>query len=579
MGFLALALGGNVSATEDGVSFFADVRKAYSERASYSDVGQIEITEEIDGIEESRVHFFETATTRDAGMVWRALMESDRGFEERVVWLAGDSVMVYDGGLWQAKPVRSIAKGIEDILGAKVGQALVVPSLLELGVGSEALDALAMSASLGEPEPCFDDRECRLVSAPLPEGGEIRLRVETGTFWIHDVEVIAHDPAPTSDAARTAPGAATGPKTTTVRVSHSEAAFEDTEIENRAAFSPPTATREVTEWEPGETAAPEAVDPQRGFYDVITIDVFTVVARIVTDSGHPLLDLEPSDLIATIGGQELPVTALDWYGVTREPDAEPVPGEREIEPLPMPAKPRDQPGAEGRLVVIFLQNDFEPTRVKGMMKLFPGLRELVDGLDPADRVAVLSYFGHLKLWQDFTTDRAAVKASLERAFYPGAKPDAAIPSPGVSLLDYFDEEGARDVASSVEALHFTSDALAPIPGEKDVVFFGYGLEGGDVRPMLRALQAARATTFVIDTTQADFHTLGGGLMTMAQATGGTYESSYNFADQALHKIERTVTGHYVITIDRSEMPDVRGALRIRLRDKKGTVLMAPSELR
>ena len=96
--------------------------------------------------------------------------------------------------------------------------------------------------------------------------------------------------------------------------------------------------------------------------------------------------------------------------------------------------------------------------------------------------------------------------------------------------------------------------------------------------MLRALQSARVTTFIVDTSQADFHTLGAGLQTMAQATGGTYASSFHFATQELHKIERTIAGHYVITIDRSALPDARGRLEIRLRDKKGNILMTPREL-
>lgn len=66
---------------------------------------------------------------------------------------------------------------------------------------------------------------------------------------------------------------------------------------------------------------------------------------------------------------------------------------------------------------------------------------------------------------------------------------------------------------------------------------------------------------------------------MAQATGGTYESSFHFASQALHKIERTIAGHYVITIDRSAILEAQGRLEIRLRDKKGRILMTPKELR
>jgi len=463
--------------------------------------------------------------------------------------------------------VLSIAEGIEDVLGPGVGQALVVPTLLERGVGSAALDALATNSTLGEPESCFGDRQCRLLSAPLAAGGPIRLTVETGTFWIREIEVVLPGADPASGIVANPPEVAREPKTTTIRVSHSLGAF-DRRLETRVAFSPPAATLEVREWE----------RPETGFFDEITVNIFTVVARIVTHAGYPLANLEPDDLIATVGGQELPVTAVDWYEPTVEVGDRPDtagPATELLEALAGGAQAESEsgPAPDGRLIVIFLQNDFEPLRVPGQMRLYPGLRRLVDNLGPSDRVAVLSFFGHLKLWQDFTSDREAVKASLERAFYPGARPDRVAPSRGISLVDYFDQDAARKVANSVAALHFIADALAPIPGEKNIIFFGFGLEGGRPVPMIEALQAARATTFVIGTCCLHI-----GLRALAEATGGTYEKSFPFWNQALHKLERTMTGHYVITIDRSEMPELRGRLRIRLRDRKGKILMVPSEL-
>jgi hypothetical protein len=316
------------------------------------------------------------------------------------------------------------------------------------------------------------------------------------------------------------------------------------------------------------------------FYDVITVDVFTVVARIIDSSGKPLPGIGPGDLIATVGGRELPVAAVDWHGTplderdTREagrsrtgaPPGRPLPGAL------------DRIEAEGRRVVIFLQNDFEPTRVAGQTKLLPPLRRLVDNLGPKDRVAVLSFYAHLKLWQDFTTDKAAVKASLHRAFFPGARPGKVEPSESPSLLDTFDAAEARDVSNPIGALRYTAEALAPLPGEKDIIFFGYGLDGAGLESMLHALQSAHATTFIVDTTQAEWHTLGITLETTARATGGTYGTSEDFAQLALARIGRLLAGHYVVTIDRSDAAEARGRLELRLRDGPGTILIAPTRV-
>ena len=108
----------------------------------------------------------------------------------------------------------------------------------------------------------------------------IRLTVETGTFWVHDVEVVV-------------PGQL---GTTTVRVSHSESSLDDAnpaDRERRASFSPPPSTREVSDWNVGEgdVTDPPTFDPTDldvGFFDFITVDVLTVVARIVDVSAKPI---------------------------------------------------------------------------------------------------------------------------------------------------------------------------------------------------------------------------------------------------------------------------------------------------
>src|SRR4029079_2025937 len=83
------------------------------------------------------------------------------------------------------------------------------------------------------------------------------------------------------------------------------------------------------------------------------------------------------------------------------------------DPAPMPRT--DTPRSAGQLLVFFVQADLNPTRISGQLRLRPYTRELLDRLAPEDRVAVVSYDSHLKLWLDFTRDRDAVYAALDRA--------------------------------------------------------------------------------------------------------------------------------------------------------------------
>ena len=46
------------------------------------------------------------------------------------------------------------------------GAGMLVPTLLEFGTGSKALDALASYAEVTASEPCLEGRQCRSGSAP-----------------------------------------------------------------------------------------------------------------------------------------------------------------------------------------------------------------------------------------------------------------------------------------------------------------------------------------------------------------------------------------------------------------------------
>ena len=230
--------------------------------------------------------------------------------------------------------------------------------------------------------------------------------------------------------------------------------------------------------------------------------------------------------------------------------------------------------------------DFEPSRITGHLKILPDVDRLLRSLHPDDRVAIVSFDSHLKLWHDFTSDRRATFETLEQAVSYGS-PLARRNVRGPSLVESFDFHAAKQAASPEEALRVTAEALIPHGGEKDVIYLGWGLgrfgRGGVTmtaayEPAVRALDAARTTVFVLDVTQADSHSLEVGLQNVANHTGGTYARTYRFSSQAIRRLARTIGGHYLVTIDRSALPLARGRLKITLKEKKGRVLFKPTIL-
>jgi VWFA-related protein len=348
-----------------------------------------------------------------------------------------------------------------------------------------------------------------------------------------------------------------------------------------AALSP--GTRPASAEPP--TPSPSPAD-HTGFGEEITVALSTVTVRVVDSLGNPVTGLGPGDFRVRIGKREVPVAAVDWLSSEEERT---VPA---LSPLTAGAGAAEVSRSSGQLVLFFVQADLNPTRISGQLRLRPYTRELLDRLHSNDRIAVVSYDSHLKLWQDFTLDREAVYAALDRAMLwtEEGEPEAAREriEGEASLVPGFDVAAARRAASPEKALEVTALALATLPGEKSIVYLGWGLgrytsSGVQMtpayEPAVRALNAAHAPVFVLDATSADFHSLEVGLQGVAAATGGTYAKTNVLPGLATDALTRTLSGYYVLTLDRSEVEGKKGRVRIDLRDKKGTILVRPMTAR
>jgi len=329
--------------------------------------------------------------------------------------------------------------------------------------------------------------------------------------------------------------------------------------------------------------APQENPPDQTFKGEIDVSLLTMVVRVVDTWGRPILGLKPEDFRVRIGKKDIPVVALDWIAAgVPEPAAAAPPAEENslaatIEPMPAP----------GRLVVIFVQADLNPTRISGQLRLRPFTRELLATLQPQDRVAVVSFDSHLKLWQDFAQDLDATHAAIDRAMLYSEAPELAAGG-DVSLARHFDFAAARKASSPERALELTAQALAPLTGEKTVIYLGWGLgrfdSNGvtmtpDYAPAVKALGAAHASVFVLDVTSADYHSLEVGLENVAEATGGLYLKTFRLPHLATKTLARTISGYYVLTLDRSVLAEKEGKVRIDLREKSGTVLARPVAVR
>lgn len=338
--------------------------------------------------------------------------------------------------------------------------------------------------------------------------------------------------------------------------------------------------------EPPIPVPPDDRPPQESFTDEISVSLSTVVVRAVDTWGRPILGLEPKDFRVRAGKQEIPVVAVDWVAAGEE--TPPPPPATSAEPAAPTGGPLEEPvpaPASGRLIVVFVQADLNPTRISGQLRLRPFTRELLDSLSSEDRVAVVSFDSHLKLRQDFSRDRAATHAAIDEGMIFNR--EGEVPQDGeVSLARGFDFAAARAAASTERGLELTAQALAPLPGEKMMIFLGWGLGrfGGDGVHMspayykaVRALGAARAPVFVLDVTSADSHSLAAGLEGVAAATGGMYLPTFRLPNLATNVLAKAISGYYVLTLDPGQLTGVAGQrVTIELRGKRGDILARPA---
>src|SRR5436853_215696 len=145
------------------------------------------------------------------------------------------------------------------------------------------------------------------------------------------------------------------------------------------------------------------------FKEEIDVRISTIVLRVVDGRGEPVRGLEARDFRVQLGKKEITVVAVDWVSST-----EPAPASKETPSPAAPAAeaPAPAPVPAGKLVVVFVQADNNaPARTRGHLKTLPYVKKLLAGLDSGDRLAVVSFDSHLKLWQDFTLDRDATYAA------------------------------------------------------------------------------------------------------------------------------------------------------------------------
>jgi VWFA-related protein len=298
--------------------------------------------------------------------------------------------------------------------------------------------------------------------------------------------------------------------------------------------------------------------------------------RVVDDFGRPVFGLDVNEFEVEIDDKPVRIESAEWVdGAAGQSGA-----------LPSTAlSSEDGPAVGGRSIVFLVQKSLQALRTPGLMRWPQVNGHLLASLTSDDRVAVVSFDSHLKMWLDFTHDVHRARTIMARDVLLRDPPRIA-PGPEPSLIARLSQDDGRRASTIEKALELLGHALAPLPGSKAIVLIGYGfgrmLGNGatllmpEYKAARDALQAARVTLLCLDVTFADYHSLEVGLQAVAADTGGIFERLYLNPRQAVDRVVSALAGHYVLFAEKPDSKPGFHRIDVRLARAKGTVLARSS---
>jgi VWFA-related protein len=311
--------------------------------------------------------------------------------------------------------------------------------------------------------------------------------------------------------------------------------------------------------------------------ETMTVERVLVDLRVTNDAGDPVLGLTAADFAVRIGGKQAHVESVEFVRdvgwAAARPALAATEGQAEARPT------------SGRTIILFVQTDFarHPTRTHGQLNFLRYADDMVAAFAPEDRIAVFSFDSHLKFRLDLTSDKQQVIEALTDTIsidHPGPPPAVTEPS----LAPHLSRDAMRRAAHSETALLLVAHALKQVPGTKSLLLMGWGLGERspygvrmkrDWKAARHALDASRTSIFALDTSYADYHDLELGLQTAAAETGGFYAKTHLFPGIAVERLQRTLTGHYELTLRPSEsLKRDTHPLDVRVK-RRGARVLAP----
>jgi VWFA-related protein len=308
---------------------------------------------------------------------------------------------------------------------------------------------------------------------------------------------------------------------------------------------------------------------QPALHEKIDVNLVLLDATVTDHTGHQILGLDKDNFVVTENGVAQRIDSVAYYTnrtlVTSTEESAPFKNEHIV---------------SDRYFVVFLDKPQNGIMADEVIRARQALEKFVDQkMQPGDRVAIVGHDVRLKIYSDFSSDKAQLRRALNEAvrFGPGITGD---PSPASdSILHNVDSGTMMNHTGNVyEGLQVLAEALRPIKGRKQLVLISPGiLENGQTifggvptesryyKPMIEELNAADVTVSAINLNtrgQSLDPAIHDTLERVTTDTNGTYYRNATNFDTPLKSIEKDSSGYYLISYYTQKNPGASGYQKV-----------------
>lgn len=294
---------------------------------------------------------------------------------------------------------------------------------------------------------------------------------------------------------------------------------------------------------------------QPPFGEKVEVNAVLIDAIVTDPQGNQILGLDKDDFLVTEEGRPQTLDSLDYYTSRRLLNSTEANAPFKVEQL-----------HEERYVVFFFDKPEGAALFSRIGLARSGVNDFLSNqMTEGDRVAIVGHDVRLKVYSDFTSDKAQLRKALEDVarFSLGLK-NAPADNGTPSILRNMNRDAMMNkTGTTYEALTELADALQPIRARKNLVLFSPGIhEPGEqsrggmplnrsryYEPMIEALNEANVTVYAMNL-MADpppapvFHQT---LESLASETNGNYYRYTVTYTSAIKQVAKASAGYYLLS--------------------------------